>query len=65
MEKGHRDCWRRYNAFGPGPRLPLPSTAQATNLLVAWGQGDKAAFEELMPVTVAASGTQENREFGM
>ena len=53
MEKGHRDRWRRYNAPGLGPRLPLPSTAQVTNLLVAWGHGDAAAFERLIPVVHA------------
>jgi RNA polymerase sigma-70 factor (ECF subfamily) len=26
-----------------------PPTAQVTKLLVAWGQGDKAAFEQLVP----------------
>jgi RNA polymerase sigma factor (TIGR02999 family) len=33
--------------------LPLPSTDQVTNLLVAWGQGDKAAFDRLIPVVHA------------
>ena len=30
--------------------MPLPSTAQLTTLLVAWGRGDAAAFERLIPV---------------
>ena len=30
--------------------MATPSTAQVTNLLVAWGQGDEAAFEQLIPV---------------
>ena len=38
---------------GTGLRLPLPSTAQVTNLLVAWRQGDEAAFERLIPVVHA------------
>jgi RNA polymerase sigma factor (TIGR02999 family) len=33
--------------------MPLPSTAQVTNLLVAWGKGDEAAFEQLIPVVHA------------
>ncbi len=33
--------------------MPLPSTAQVTNLLVAWGHGDEAAFEQLIPVVHA------------
>ena len=38
---------------GTGLRLPLPSTVQVTNLLVAWRQGDEAAFERLIPVVHA------------
>jgi RNA polymerase sigma-70 factor, ECF subfamily len=53
MEKGHRYRGRRYNASGSGTRLPLPSTAHVTNLLVAWGHGDAAAFEQLIPVVHA------------
>jgi RNA polymerase sigma-70 factor (ECF subfamily) len=33
--------------------MPTPSTAQVTNLLVAWGQGDEAAFERLIPLVHA------------
>src|SRR5688572_25648846 len=33
--------------------IPAPSTAQVTNLLFAWGQGDEAAFERLIPVVHA------------
>jgi RNA polymerase sigma-70 factor (ECF subfamily) len=33
--------------------MPIPSTAQVTNLLVAWGKGDEAAFEQLVPVVHA------------
>ena len=33
MEKGHPDRRHKYNVLGPGPRLPLLSTAQVTNLL--------------------------------
>jgi RNA polymerase sigma-70 factor (ECF subfamily) len=33
--------------------VPAPSTAQVTNLLVAWGQGDEAAFERLIPLVHA------------
>ena len=33
--------------------MPAPSTAQVTNLLVAWGQGDEAAFARLIPVVHA------------
>jgi RNA polymerase sigma factor (TIGR02999 family) len=33
--------------------MPIPPTAQVTNLLVAWGQGDEAAFEQLIPVVHA------------
>ena len=43
----------RYNGVGLAPRVPLPSTAQVTNLLVAWGQGDEAAFQRLIPVVHA------------
>jgi RNA polymerase sigma-70 factor (ECF subfamily) len=41
--------------MAPGLRVPMPvpSTAQVTNLLVAWGQGDEAAFERLIPVVHA------------
>ena len=53
MEKGHRDRGRRYNATGSGTRLPLPSTAHVTNLLVAWGHGDDAAFDRLVPLVHA------------
>ena len=53
MEKGHRARWRRYNAPGSGTRLPLLSSAHVANLLVAWGHGDAAEFEQLMPVVHA------------
>jgi RNA polymerase sigma factor (TIGR02999 family) len=50
-EKGYAIVEGRYNALRA--RVPLPSTAQVTNLLVAWGQGDEAAFERLIPVVHA------------
>ena len=37
----------------PSNSMPLPSTAQVTNLLLAWGNGDEAAFEQLVPVVHA------------
>jgi len=33
--------------------MPDPSTAQVTQLLLAWGDGDKAAFERLVPMVQA------------
>jgi RNA polymerase sigma factor (TIGR02999 family) len=30
--------------------MPNPSTAQVTQLLLAWGDGDEAAFERLVPM---------------
>lgn len=33
--------------------MPVPPTAQVTNLLVAWGRGDGAAFERLIPLVHA------------
>lgn len=33
--------------------MPAPSTAHVTNLLVAWGRGDEAAFERLVPLVHA------------
>jgi RNA polymerase sigma factor (TIGR02999 family) len=33
--------------------MPVPATAQVTNLLVAWRRGDEAAFEQLIPVVHA------------
>ncbi len=38
---------------GLGFQLPSLSSAQVTNLLVAWGQGDEAAFQRLIPVVHA------------
>lgn len=33
--------------------MPIPSTAQVTNLLLAWGNGDEMAFEQLVPMVHA------------
>ena len=33
--------------------MPDPSTAQVTQLLLAWGDGDEAAFERLVPMVHA------------
>ena len=33
--------------------MPISSTIQVTNLLVAWGNGDEAAFEQLVPLVHA------------
>ena len=37
----------------PSNSMPIPSTAQVTNFLLAWGNGDEAAFEQLVPVVHA------------
>jgi RNA polymerase sigma-70 factor, ECF subfamily len=44
--------------------MPLRSTAQVTNLLLAWGKGDEDAFEQLVPVVHAELHRIARRQMG-
>ena len=44
--------------------MPIPSTAQVTNLLLAWGTGDERAFEQLVPVVHAELRRIARRQMG-
>jgi RNA polymerase sigma-70 factor (ECF subfamily) len=44
--------------------MPLPSTAQVTQLLLAWGQGDEAALDQLVPVVHAELRRIARRQMG-
>jgi RNA polymerase sigma-70 factor, ECF subfamily len=44
--------------------MPNPSTSQVTQLLQAWGQGDAAAFEQLVPVVHAELRRIARRQMG-
>ena len=44
--------------------MPIPSTAQVTNLLLAWGNGDEVAFEQLVPVVHAELRRIARRQMG-
>ena len=46
------------------PSMPIPSTAQVTNLLLAWGNGDEVAFEQLVPVVHAELRRIARRQMG-
>ena len=44
--------------------MPIASTAQVTNLLLAWGQGDERAFEQLVPMVHAELRRIAKRQIG-
>lgn len=44
--------------------MPNPSTAQVTQLLLAWGDGDEAAFERLVPMVHAELRRIARRQMG-
>ena len=52
-EKRSERATGRKIPFGPRFLMGIPSTAQVTNLLLAWGNGDEAAFERLVPLVHA------------
>jgi RNA polymerase sigma factor (TIGR02999 family) len=44
--------------------MPIPSTAQVTKLLLAWGNGDEVAFEQLVPAVHAELRRIARRQMG-
>ena len=44
--------------------MPISSTAQVTNLLLAWGNGDELAFEQLVPLVHAELRRIARRQMG-
>jgi RNA polymerase sigma factor (TIGR02999 family) len=47
-----------------GCPMPIPSTVQVTNLLLAWGHGDELAFEQLVPLVHAELRRIARRQMG-